>query len=59
VLTPAGDAKDELDDLIVDIGVLIADELDLMHRFGGHQRPVDGCKRCERVTAVVVHDAGS
>ena len=50
--TPEGHAKDDLDELIVDIAILIAEELDLTHRLVGHHQPVEGCERCERVTAV-------
>jgi len=52
VVTPEGHANDDLDELIVDIDILIAEELDLTHRFGGHHRPVEGCERCGRVPAV-------
>ena len=44
--------KDDLDELIIDIAVLIAEELDLTHLFGGHYRPVEGCARCERARTV-------
>ena len=48
VATPVPHVKDDLDELIIDIAVLIAEELDLTHRLGGHHRPVEGCARCER-----------
>ena len=45
---PVPHANDDLDELIIDIGVLIAEELDLTHLLGGHHRRVEGCARCER-----------
>ena len=52
VVTSDGHGKGGLEELIVDIDILIAEELDVTHRFGGHLRPVEGCERCGRVSAV-------
>ena len=50
--TPVPHTNDDLDELIIDIAVLIAEELDLTHLLGGHHRPVEGCARCERLRPV-------
>lgn len=52
MVTSDGHGKGGLEELIVDIDILIAEELDVTHRFGGHLRPVEGCERCGRVSAV-------
>ena len=38
--------REDLDELLVDIGILMAEEFDVTHRLGGHPRPVEGCPRC-------------
>ena len=41
-------AHDVLEEIAANVSILIAEEMQIQHRLGGHPMPVADCKLCRR-----------